>query len=42
MENIIKVGLGIIISVGNKILLGHRCDNYKDIGGIYEPGSWTI
>ena len=42
MENVIKVGLGIIIRNGNKILLGHRCDNYKDTGGIYEPGSWTI
>lgn len=42
MENIIKVGLGIIIRDGNKILLGHRCDNYRDTGGIYEPGSWTI
>ena len=42
MENIIKVGLGIVIRDGNKILLGHRCDNYKDTGGIYEPGSWTI
>ena len=42
MENIIKVELGIIIRDGNKILLGHRCDNYKDTGGIHEPGSWTL
>lgn len=42
MDKIIKVGLGIMIKDGNKILLGHRCDNYKDTGGIYEPGSWTI
>lgn len=42
MENIIKVGIGVIIRDGNKILLGRRCDNYKDTGGIYEPGSWTI
>ena len=42
MENIIKVGIGIIIRDGNKILLGRRCDNYKDTGGIHEPGSWTL
>lgn len=42
MENVIKVGLGIIIKNGNKILLGHRCNNYKDTGGIYEPDTWTI
>lgn len=42
MENIIKVGIGVIIRDGNKILLGHRCNNYKDTGGIYEPDSWTI
>ena len=42
MENIIKVGIGIIVRDGNKILLGHRCDNCKDTGGIYEPGSWTL
>lgn len=42
MENVIKVGLGVIINDGNKILLGHRCNNYKDTGGIYEPDSWTI
>lgn len=42
MENRIKVGLGIIIQDGDKILLGRRCDTYKDTGGIYEPGTWTI
>lgn len=42
MENVIKVGIGVIIKNGNKILLGHRCNNYKDTGGIYEPDTWTI
>ena len=40
MENVIKVGLGVIIKDGNKILLGHRCKKAKDTGGIYEPDSW--
>lgn len=42
MNNIIKVGLGIMIKDGNKILLGRRCANATDTGGIYEPGSWTF
>lgn len=42
MENIIKVGLRTIIRDGNKILLGRRCDNYKDTGGIQKPESLTI
>lgn len=42
MENVIKVGIGVMIKDGNKILLGHRCDYYKDTGGIHEPGSWTL
>ena len=41
MENI-KVGVGVIIFVNNKILLGHRVPKYKDIGGIYEPDTWTL
>ncbi len=42
MEKIIKVGLGIMIKDGNKILLGHRSKNKKDTGGIHEPDTWTI
>ncbi len=38
----IKVGIGVIILDDNKILLGHRCTNGKDTGGIFEPGSWTL
>lgn len=42
MNRVIKIGLGIMIKDGNKVLLGHRCENYGDTGGIYEPGSWTF
>ena len=39
--NNIKTGVGVLIVVDNKVLLGHRVDNATDTGGIYEPGSWT-
>ncbi len=42
MNNYIKIGLGIMIKDGNKVLLGHRCNNAVDTGGVYEPGSWTF
>lgn len=40
MNGQIKVGIGVLILVDNKILLGHRIG--KDTGGIYEPGSWCL
>ena len=42
MNNIIKIGIGVLILDENKVLLGHRCQKYKDTGGIYEPDSWTL
>ncbi len=36
MENYIRVGIGVMILNGNKILLGHRAKNKKDTGGIFE------
>ena len=42
MEQYIKVGIGVMILDGNKILLGHRNKNKKDTGGIYEVDCWTI
>lgn len=30
MENNIKVGIGIMIKDGNKVLLGHRAKDAKD------------
>ena len=42
MEKIIKVGVGVMIKDGNKILLGHRSAKRKDTGGIFEPDTWTL
>lgn len=42
VSNYIKVGVGVIILSEDKILLGHRVNNYHDTGGIYEPDSWTL
>lgn len=42
MENIIKVGIGVMIKDGNKVLLGHRAIKSQDTGGIFEPDSWTF
>lgn len=42
MDQNIKVGLGIMILNGNKILLGHRNKSKKDTGGIYEVDCWTV
>lgn len=42
MENVIKVGVGVVIEKEGFILMGHRVNNYKDTGGIYEPDSWTL
>ncbi len=36
MDKYIKVGIGVMILDGNKILLGHRAKDKKDTGGIYE------
>lgn len=42
MENCVRVGIGIMIKDGNKVLLGHRSKNRKDTGGIFEPDTWTF
>ncbi|MBQ7105211.1 MAG: NUDIX domain-containing protein [Bacilli bacterium] len=42
MENQVKVGLGVMLKDGNKILLGHRAINREDTGGIFEPDTWTF
>ena len=42
MDKYIKIGIGVMILDGNKILLGHRSKNRKDTGGIYEIDCWTL
>lgn len=39
---VIKVGIGVIIRKDDMILLGHRKEDYKDTGGIFEPDSWCL
>lgn len=38
----IKVGVGVIIRDGNKILLGHRCKDKEDTGGIIGRDTWSL
>lgn len=42
MNDVIKVGIGVMLIHDNQILLGHRVVNAKDTGGIYEPDSWCL
>ena len=42
MQDIIKIGIGVMLLDGDKILLGHRATNKKDTGGIYETDCWTL
>ena len=42
MQNVIKVGIGVMILDKGKVLLGHRATNKKDTGGIYETDCWTL
>ena len=40
--NQVRVGVAVIIRDGNKILLGHRCKDKKDTGGIIGRNTWTL
>mgnify|MGYP002856908980 CR=1 FL=1 len=42
MEKQVRIGIGVMIKKGNKILLGHRVNKAVDTGGIYEPDSWCL
>ena len=42
MENMIRVGVGVLIVQDGKILLGHRVRSGADTGGIYGPDSWCL
>ena len=42
MKDAIKIGVGVLILNDNKILLGHRVNNAKDTGGIFEPDTWSL
>ena len=42
MNNVVRVGIGIMVLNGNKVLLGHRLSKRKDTGGIQEPDCWSL
>ena len=42
MQNIIKIGIGVMLLDDDKVLLGHRATNKKDTGGTYETDCWTL
>ena len=42
MNKYIKIGIGVMILDGNKILLGHRSKNKKAKGGSFEVDCWTF
>ena len=42
MQDIIKIGIGVMLLDDDKILLGHRATNKKDTGGIYETDCWAL
>ena len=42
MQDIIQIGIGVMLLDDDKILLGHRATNKKDTGGIYETDCWAL
>lgn len=42
MDKVVRVGLGVMIRNGDKILLGHRSPKRNDTGGIQEPDCWAL
>ena len=41
-DKVVRLGIGVMILDGDKILLGHRAKKRADTGGIFEPDSWTF
>ena len=42
MNDVVRVGIGIMVLKDNKVLLGHRLGKRKDTGGIQEPDCWAL
>lgn len=42
MDRYIKVGIGVMVLDGDRILLGHRRPDRRDTGGIQQPDSWAL
>lgn len=42
MNNVVRVGIGVMVLKDNKVLLGHRLSKRKDTGGIQEGDCWSL
>ena len=42
MNNVVRVGIGVMIIDNGKVLLGHRLSKRSDTGGIQEPDCWSL
>lgn len=42
MNDVVRVGIGVMVLKDNKVLLGHRLAKRKDTGGIQEPDCWSL
>ena len=42
MNNVVRVGIGVMIIDDGKVLLGHRLSKRSDTGGIQEPDCWSL
>lgn len=42
MNNVERVGIGVMIIDDGKVLLGHRLSKRSDTGGIQEPDCWSL
>lgn len=42
MNNVVRVGIGVMIIDDDKILLGHRLAKRTDTGGIQEADCWSL
>ena len=42
MNNVVRVGIGVMVIKDNQVLLGHRLAKREDTGGIQENDCWSL